>query len=182
MQARFDRLLRAAAGALILTAALAPLPSHAAKVMGMEADDLVRAASHVKDMLGLNPNQQTLWQQVASKSAAMLRVRLSRREKLQSDLKARLTDPRGELRDLDAGIESEAATSEAETKELRARWLSVNDALTAQQRQGVAHFMLSQLERVDAPERGAAPGPERGPASQGGRHHKQDGAGGPARF
>ena len=178
MKTRFDRLLRA----LVLTAALAPLPSHAAKVMGMEADDLVRAASHVKEMLELTPNQQILWQQVTSKSTAMLRVRQSRREKLQSDLKAKLTDPRGELRELDAGIESEAAQSAAENKELRALWLTVNDALTDQQRQVVAQFMLSQLERVDAPERPAGPHQERGEAPQGGRHHKQDGAGGPPRF
>jgi hypothetical protein len=180
MQTRFDRLLRAGASALILTAALAPLPSHAAKVMGMEADDMVRAASHVKDMLGLTPNQQTLWQQVTSRSSALLRIRQSRREKLQSDLKSKLTDPRGELRDLDAEIEAEAALSATENKELRALWLTVNDALTDPQRQTVAQFLLTQLERVDAPERPA--GPERGEAPQGGRHHKQDGAGGPPRF
>lgn len=182
MQIRVNHIMRAGASAVLLAAALAPFPAQATKVMGMEADDMVRAASHVKDMLELTPNQQTLWQQVTSKSSAMLRVRQSRREKLQADLKTKLADPRGELRELDPAIESEAAVSAAENKELRALWLTVNDALNDQQRQVVAQFMLSQLDRVDAPEHPAGARPERSEQSQGGRHHKQDGAGGQSRF
>ena len=183
MHNRLQRLFRSGACALFLAAALAPFPAQAVKVMDMEADDMVRAASHVKDMLGLNANQQTLWQQVASKSDALLRVRQSRREKLQAALKAKLADPRQELRDLAGGIAAEAIASEAENKELRELWLSVNDALSDPQRQVVAQFVLTQLERINAPERAAAPEHGRGESSQHGqRHQKQDGAGGPARF
>ncbi|MES2018482.1 MAG: hypothetical protein V4484_18490 [Pseudomonadota bacterium] len=177
MPPRFKRLVLTA---LLFASALAPFPSHAAKVMEMEADDMMRAVSHVKDTLALTPNQQILWQQVSSKSTAMLRIRQSRREKLQAMLKAALADPRGELRELDSGVDAETSTSAAENKELRALWLSVNDALDDQQRQKVAQFMISQLDRVEAPPRAAGPGPERGEGGQ--RHHKPDSAGGPPRF
>lgn len=182
MKIRIQRLVRCGATAVFLAAALAPFPAQAARVMEMEAEDMLRAASHVRESLGLTPNQQTLWQQVASKSGALLRVRLSRREKLQADLKGKLADPRQELRDLAAGIDAEASASAAENKELRELWLTVSDALTDQQRQAVSQFMLSQLERVEAPER--APGPERGegPHQGGKRHQKPDGMGGAQRF
>ncbi|MFL6658728.1 MAG: hypothetical protein ACJ8GW_11685 [Massilia sp.] len=173
------RLLRAGLAACTLAAVLAPFPAQATKLADMQADDLLRASTHVKDMLSLTPNQLTLWQQVSSRAGAILRVRLSRREKLQADLKAKLADPRLELRDLDAEVEADATASDFENKELRQMVLTVNDALNDQQRGVVAQFMLSQLERVDAPEHGAAPAHERGEAPQGGKHHqRQDGGNG----
>jgi Skp family chaperone for outer membrane proteins len=169
--------------ALFLSAALTSFPAHAAKVMEMEAEDMVRAAGHVKDTLALSPNQQTLWQQVASKSGALLRVRQSRREKLQADLKARLADPRQEWRELAAAVESESAASAGENRQLRELWLTLGDALTDQQRQLVAQFLASQLERVEPPPRADGPGAGRGEPPQGGhRRQKPEGAGGAARF
>ncbi len=182
MHIRFQRIFRTGACAALLAAALAPFPAQAVKVMDLEADDMVRAAGHVKELMTLTPNQQTLWQQVASKSAAMLRIRQSRREKLQAELKTKLTDPRQELRDLAGAIEAESVASATEDKELRELWLTLNDALNDQQRQVAAQFMLTQLERVDAPSRGSAPEQGRGEAPQRGRHQKQEGGGGPQRF
>jgi len=184
MKLHANRLLLSGACAIFVSTALAPFPAQAAKVMEMEAEDMVRAAGHIKDMLALTPNQQTLWQQVASKSGALLRVRQSRREKLQAGLKARLADPNQELRDLAASIEAEAAASAAENKELRELWLTLGDALNDQQRQQVAQFMTSQLDRVEAPDHAAGPGAGRGEPPQGGpRHQKREGgSGGASRF
>ena len=177
MRFPLQRLLRASLASALLGAALAPFPAHAAKVMDMQADDLLRASSHVKEMLALTPNQQTLWQQVSARSGAILRARQSRREKMQADLKARLGDPRLELRELDAGIDAEANASAVENRELRALWLTVNDALNDQQRLAVSQFMLSQLERVDAPDHPAGPPPGRGESPQGGKRHQRCGIG-----
>jgi hypothetical protein len=184
MKIRIEHLLRSGVTALVLSAALAPFPACASKVMEMGAEDMLRAAGHVKETLGLTPNQQTLWQQVSSRSGALLRARQWRRDKLQADLKARLADPRLELRELAGGIEAEAAASASEERELRELWLTVGDALTDQQRQLVSQFMLSQLERVDAPERAGGPGPERRDQAPraGRRHQKQDGMGSQQRF
>jgi hypothetical protein len=179
MHYRMHRLLRAGLAACTLVTALAPFPVHAAKLADIQAEDLLRASTHVKDMLALTPNQQTLWQQVSSRAAAILRVRMSRREKLQADLKAKLADPHQDLRDLNAGVEADAAAADFENKELRQLVLSVSDALNDEQRSVVAQFMLSQLERVDAPEHAAAPAHERGESPQGGKHHqRQDGMSG----
>lgn len=184
MKINANRLLLSGACAIFVSTAMAPVPAQAAKVMEMEADDMVRAAGHVKDMLVLTPNQQTLWQQVASKSDALLRVRQSRREKLQARLKTSLADPAQELRDLAAVIEAEAAVSAGENKELRELWLTLGDALNDQQRQLAAQFMLTQLERVDAPERGTGPAAGHGEPRQGGqrRPRPEGGSGRPGQF
>jgi hypothetical protein len=170
MKIRVQHLLCCGVSAICVAAAVAPLPASAAPVMEMQAEDMLRVASHVKESLALSTNQQTLWQQVASRSGALLRVRLSRREKLQADLKTGLGDPGQDLRNLSARIDAEALASAAEDRELRDLWLGVGDALTDQQRQLVAQFMLSQLERVAAPERAPGAGAERGEAAhQGGK-------------
>jgi len=156
------RLKHAALSALL---ALAALPAGATNIMEMEAEQLVRAAGFVRESLVFTPNQETLYQQVSGKSAAILRARHSRREHLQADLKARLADPHQELRDLAAGIDQEAAASAAEERQLRELWLTLTDALTDQQRAGVSQFLLTQLDRVDAPARapqGEHPQGERG--------------------
>jgi hypothetical protein len=150
----------------------ATLPASATKVMEMEADQLVRAAAFVRESLALTPNQETLFQQVSAKSAAILRARQSRREHLQADLKARLTDPRQELRDLSAAIDQEAAAAVAEDRQLRELWLTLHDALTDQQRAGASQFLLTQLDRVDAPPR--APQGER-PQGERGEHGQRPG-------
>ncbi|UUZ48260.1 hypothetical protein LP420_36090 [Massilia sp. B-10] len=91
---------------------------------------------------------------MSGKSAAILRAP-ERRERLQADLRTRLADPRQELRDLSAGIDQEAASAAAEDRQLRELWLTLTDALTDQQRVAASQFLLTQLERVDAPARAA---------------------------
>lgn len=162
--------------AMLVTAALPPSPALAAKVMEIDADNLVRGAGFMKDTLGLTPNQQTLWQQVASKSAGLLRARQTRREKLQASLKAQLQNPARELRNLSGAIEAEVAATAKENTELRELWLTVNDALNDQQRLTVNQFLVSQLDRVDAPERAPGAKRERGEPPQGGQRRQKPGA------
>lgn len=159
----------------------AAMPAHAAPVMSMDADNMVRAAGFLKETLHLTPNQQTLWQQVTVKSAGLLRARQTRRDKLQASLKAQLQDPTKELRSMAGAIELEAAASQHENAELRELWLTVNDALNDQQRVAVNQFLVSQIERVDAPER-AAGGRGGEPPAGGQRRQKPGGEMGGARF
>ncbi|UUZ53849.1 hypothetical protein LP419_35530 [Massilia sp. H-1] len=154
--------------ALCATLMLATVSASATNVMNMEAEQLVRAGSFVRESLALTPNQETLFQQVSGKSAAILRAPEPRRERLQADLRTRLADPRQELRDLSAGIDQEAASAAAEDRQLRELWLTLTDALTDQQRVAASQFLLTQLEAwtpLRAPQ-GERPQGERGEHGQ----------------
>ncbi|HEU4375589.1 MAG TPA: hypothetical protein VFS02_18990 [Telluria sp.] len=146
---------RSLATALLVCASAAAL---ATPVMDMRADDLVPMASEFRKELKLNANQQTLWQQVDSRSKAILRERQVRRERLQAALKTGLGAAQVELRDLNGALEAEAAASAQEDKALRALWLGVNDALDETQRQQVATMVAEQLMRVpESEQRKGAP-------------------------
>ena len=166
MKNQASRLARAGIAALCSVAvcgALLTAPqAQAINLMDLHAEQLMFSANDIKTQLNLTPNQLLLWQQVAAKAGALLRTRQIRRERLHGGAKTRLADPRFELRDLAAVVEEESATSAAEDKQLRALWLDMNDALDDRQRASVSQFLLSQLERVDAPERGARPGGREG--------------------
>jgi hypothetical protein len=136
---------RTLAAALLACAGAA---AFATPVMEMRADDLVPMASEFRKELKLTPNQQTLWQQVDSRSKAILRERQARRERLQLALKTGLGAARVELRDLNGALEAEAAATAQEDKALRELWLGVNDALDESQRQQVATMVAEQLMRV----------------------------------
>lgn len=146
---------RAVATALLACACGASL---ATPVMDMRADDMVPMAAEFKNELKLNANQQILWQQVESRSKAILRERTARRERLQQALKTGLAGAKIELRELNAPLEAEAATSAQEDKALRELWLGMNDALDENQRQQVATMVGEQLMRVpESDQRHAAP-------------------------
>jgi hypothetical protein len=147
----FSRSLAIALLACLCSAALAT------PVMDMRADDLVPMASELKKSLNLTTNQQTLWQQVESRSKAILRERQARRERLQLSLKAGLEAPQVELRELNGPLEAEAAASAQEDKTLRELWLGVNDALDENQRRQVATLLGEQLMRVPDSEQRRAP-------------------------
>ena len=126
--------------------------------MDMRADDLLPMATEFRKSLNLNANQQTLWQQVEGRSKAILRERLSRRERLQLALKTALDVSKVELRELNGALESESVLSAQEDKQMRELWLGVNDALDENQRQQVATLVAEQLMRVpDSQQRPAAP-------------------------
>lgn len=180
MKKQLTRAVLSGAAALCIAALLSPATAQAAKVMEIEAEQMVRAANYVKDTLNLTPNQQTLWQQVSSRSGAILRARQSRRERLQADLKSRLENPAQELRELAKSIELEAAVSAGENHELRELWLGVHDALNDQQRAVAMQFMVTQLERVDRPEQGTPRGEREGPP--GGMRRQRGEGGGPPRM
>jgi hypothetical protein len=157
-------------------------PIFAVPLMDMRAEDLLPMASEFKKSLNLDANQQTLWQQVESRSHAVLRERQHRREALQDKARALLAKPDVELRELNALVEAESAASSQEDKQLRELWLGVNDALDDGQRRQMATFVREQLMRVvpearPAGERSAPKGTERGGRGMGG--HGRGGMGGP---
>jgi hypothetical protein len=150
--------------------------------MDMRAEDLVPMTAEFKKSLNLNANQQTLWQQVDSRSRAVLRERQHRREALQDKAKTLLAKPDVELRELNALVEAESATAVQEDKQLRELWLSLNDALDDTQRRQIATLVNEQLLRVvpegrPGGERGGEKGGERGGRGMGG--HGRGGMGGP---
>lgn len=165
--------------ALSLLLAASALPVHAINVMELKSEQLLFAASDLKETLTLTPNQQTLWQQSTAKATTLLRARQKRRGALQTDVKARLADPKVELRELGRAIDQESDLAAAEDKQLRELWLTVNDALDDQQRAKVTQALLSQLERADHPgEMGGRGGREGGPPEGGRRGGKPGGMGG----
>jgi hypothetical protein len=169
---------RFARACLLALAVGSAAPSFAVPLMDLHAEDLLPMASEFKKMMNLNANQQTLWNQVESRSRAVLRERLHRREALQDKAKALLGKPDVELRELNALVEAESATSSAEDRQLRELWLGVNDALDDKQRVQMATFMSEQLMRVvpeGRPAGGGGPGGREGGGRPGGGH----GRGGP---
>jgi hypothetical protein len=153
----------------------------AVPLMDMRAEDLLPMTSELKKTLNLNANQQTLWQQVDSRSRAVLRERQHRRETLQEKAKTLLAGPDVELRALNALVEAESSAAAQEDKQLRELWLSLNDALDDAQRHQVAILLNEQLLRVvpegrPAAEHGSEKGSERAGRGMGG--HGRGGMGG----
>lgn len=175
MTMRFPRLLLSTAVLLASASALAT------PVMDMRAEDLVPMAIQFRQELKLTPNQQTLWQQVETKSKTILRERVGRREKLQAALLSGAAQPRVELRELNTALEAEQTLEAYEDKQLRELWLQVNDALDDSQRQQVAVMVGEQLMRVTPTESRAAPkSEERGQRKGGGKRGGMGGMGGGA--
>lgn len=157
--------------ALALVLGTAAATASAMPIAEMRLQDLLPMAPDFKTELKLNANQQILWQQVESKTRQLLRERQSRRERLQAGVQQALASPNLELRDLLAGMDNESTVSLAEEKQVRAWWLSVNDALDERQRQAVAVFIAGQLARVmdggaphgaSRPREGGEPGGRKG--------------------
>lgn len=174
------RLIRACLFACALGATGSAL---AVPLMDMRAEDLLPMTSEFKKSLNLNANQQTLWQQVESRSRAVLRERQHRREALQDQAKTLLAKPDVELRELNALVEAESAAAVQEDRQLRELWLSLNDALDDAQRRQVAALVNEQLLRVvpegrPAGEHSGGKGGERGGRGMGG--HGRGGMGGGA--
>jgi len=162
--------LRRVSAALALSALLAP--AFALPVMEMRAEDFLPMAAELKKSLNLNTNQQTLWQQVESKTRNLLRERKTRRDHLQAATQAGTQGANVELRDLAKAIDEETTVSANEEKLMREWWLTVNDALNETQRQAVVQLVGEQLLRV-ADHGGAAARPER--KEEGGGEHRGGG-------
>jgi len=182
-------LIRSARAAWLVLA-MAAAPAFAVPLMELRTEDLVPMAAEFRKSINLNANQPTLWAKVESQSKALLRERKARRERLQEATRQRLEAQNVELRELQAGLEAEQATTAAEDRQLREWWLGINDALDDSQRQAVAKFLSDQLVRVEG---GPAGGRERpsgergegghrgGPGGRGGMGGPGAGAGGPGR-
>ena len=161
----FTHFARAAALALLLHAG----SSAASPLMDVRAEDLLPMASSVRTSLALNANQQQLWQQSEARTRSLLRERQARRERLQKQAVQLAARENAELRELGVAAETEAAASALEDAQLRALWLTMNDALDDGQRRSVLRFLADQLERV----REAAP-----PVREGGGAGREGGHGG----
>ena len=156
--------LRRVGAALALSALLSP--AFALPLMELKAEDYLPMAAELKKSLSLNANQQTLWTQTESKTRNLLRARKERRERLQTATLAGAQTANVELRDLARAVDEESTVSAGEEKLLREWWLTVNDALSENQRQTVAQTLAEQLQR--APENGSGARPER--KEEGGEH------------
>lgn len=172
-----DLLRQMVRGAVLALALGNAAPSFAVPLMDIHAEDLVAMAPDVKKSLNLNVNQQTLWQQVETRTRSVLRERQSRRERMQQQTKAMLEKPGVELRELNALIDAEAGLSAAEDKQLRELWLTVNDALDDKQRAVVAGLLSEQMARVANPVMQHG-GEERGRGEGGSRRGMGHGRGG----
>lgn len=172
-----QRILLALCASLCFALSSAP-PAHAASAADLRAEQLLLGANFLKDALTLTPNQLTLWQQTASRSATLLRARQSRREKMQAELKVALADPAADARKLAVRLDQENARSTAEEMQLREWWLTVADALDDRQRGLASQYLVTQLERVDQPDRAARPEREQGGPPGGGRQKGPGGQGG----
>jgi hypothetical protein len=163
--------LRRLSAALALSALLSP--AFALPVMEMRAEDFLPMAAELKKSLNLNTNQQTLWQQVESKTRNLLRERKARRERLQAATQAGTQGANVELRDLSKAVDEETSVGADEEKLMREWWLTVNDALNESQRQTVVRLVGEQLLRVQDNGGGGAPRPER--KEEGGGEHRGGG-------
>lgn len=170
--------IRFARACVLALAVGSAAPSFAVPLMDLRAEDLLPMASEFKKMMNLNANQQTLWNQVESRSRAILRERQHRREALQDKAKSLLGKPDAELRELNALVEAESAASSAEDRQLRELWLGVNDALDDRQRVQMATFVSEQLMRV-VPEGRPTGGGREGGGREGGGRPGGHGRGGP---
>lgn len=159
-------------------AVLAAPPACATSATDLRAEQLLMGANFLKESLTLTPNQLILWQQTASRSATLLRTRQSRREKMQAALKVLLADPAADPRKAAVQLDEENGRIVDEEKQLREWWLTVADALDDRQRALAAQYILTQLERVDQPERAARPEREQGGPAGGGRRKQSGGQGG----
>lgn len=149
--------------------------AHATPVMDWRAPDLLLMAPDLKVALKLNANQATLWNQVESRTRALLRERQSRQEKMQAQALPALQGTGVELRDLTGAVDAEETAVAQENRQLREWWLTLNDALDEPQRQAVAVFLAEQLQRKpDGPGRGDAP-----PRHEGGGEGRGGHKGGP---
>ena len=145
----------------------------AAPVMDFRTEDVLSVADGVKDDLHLNPNQQTLWRQLATKTHAIIGEREKRQRDLQASMSNGLKDPAVDLRQLSAAIDAESGLAAQDGRQLRELWLTMNDALDDQQRQAVRLFLADRLQRVDQAscERSPAAGKDK-PSGKGGRGGK----------
>jgi hypothetical protein len=152
------------ARAIVLALALHGASAAAAPLMDLRAEDVLPMAAQLRTSLALNPNQQLLWQQSEARTRALLRERQARRERLQKQAVQLAANPNAELRELGTAAEAEAAASAREDQQLRAAWLTVNDALDDRQRGAVLRLLADQLERV----RDGAPAAREGAGREGG--------------
>jgi uncharacterized membrane protein YgcG len=154
-------------GAAALAAALLLAgPALALPMMEMRAQDLLMMAPDLKASLKLNANQATLWNQTESRTRSLLRERQSRAERMQAATLLALQGQAPELRDFSGALDAEGALQANEEKQLRALWLTMNDALDETQRRAVAVFLAEQLQRKpEGP--GGNSGPPRGEGGEG---------------
>ncbi|HWZ48250.1 MAG TPA: hypothetical protein VNX00_08550, partial [Herbaspirillum sp.] len=128
-----------------------PQTSFATQVMDFRGEDVIPMAEELKPTLKLDANQETLWRNVEAKTRVIVREQQRRTQQLQASANQQMANPNVELRDLTPAIESDAALSSSENKQLRELWLTMNDALDDEQRQKVRLYIADRLQRASFP-------------------------------
>jgi hypothetical protein len=131
--------------------------TYAVPIADWRADELLTQAPELKKELGLNDNQNLLWEQSMRKTRAILRLRKERRDELDAASRKLAGEPAAEPRSLARLLADDAASVHDEDKELREIWFTMNDALDDRQRALVLARFRSMLERQPP-----GPGGERG--------------------
>jgi hypothetical protein len=147
-------------GELLRSLALvASAPCLTERVTQLLPDELLALGPAFRKSLDLNTSQLALWQQIDSRSRAVLCERAARGERLQRLATALLERANVELRGLNILIEAEAAASSAEDSQLRELWVAMNEALDDKQRQVLATLVAEQMRQVpDGGKANCAPG------------------------
>src|ERR1700732_2527466 len=101
-----------------------PQTSFATQVMDFRGEDVIPMAEELKPTLKLDANQETLWRHVEAKTRVIVREQQRRTQQLQASANQQMANPNVELRDLTPAIESDAALSSSENKQLRELWLT----------------------------------------------------------
>lgn len=128
-----------------------PQTSFATPVMDFRGEDVIPMAEELKPTLKLDANQEILWRNVEAKTRVIVREQQRRTQQLQASANQQMANPNVELRDLTPAIESDAALSSSENKQLRELWLTMNDALDDEQRQKVRLYIADRLQRASFP-------------------------------
>ncbi|MDE2430436.1 MAG: hypothetical protein KGM99_17055 [Burkholderiales bacterium] len=150
--------------------------AHAVDLWEFRALDVVPILSSYIETANLSANQKNLWQQMESKTKAILRVREERHAEIQTSIKNRLQEKAPELRDMALLLDQDDTLSAQENKDLREYWMTFYDALTDAQRDAMAVLLKDQMSRVADKPREARPGSES--RGQGSRRGNKGGMGG----
>ncbi|MES2049851.1 MAG: hypothetical protein V4447_15725 [Pseudomonadota bacterium] len=132
----------------LFAASLLTGSAYAIDLWEFSAQDVLPILTEFKTAAKLSANQQTLWQQMESKTKTIFRSREDRRHEIQSNIKNRLKDKSPELRDLAISMNQEDKLSAQENQELREYWMTMYDALNDGQRDMLAALISDQLARV----------------------------------
>jgi uncharacterized membrane protein len=107
-----------------------------------------RAVAQLHDRLGLNPQQEALWQKaLSSTQQTMAQMRKEHKER-RATLLRELDNPKVNLHTLAQQMDALRDQQATARKQVRDQWLAVYDSLDANQQGQVRSFLRERLERA----------------------------------